>query len=251
MDLATIIGLVVGAGLMLAAIGDQMQQFIDIPSVFIVIGGAISATFISLPLARVTKFVQVAKVALFSTKDSIKSLMEQMVHFGEIARRDGILALEGVMEDVKDPFLRRGLQLAVDGNDPETISATLSEEMESLSARHDDGRKLFEALGKYAPAFGMIGTLIGLILMLANLDDPDKIAPSMAIALLTTLYGAIVANLVVLPIADKLSVRNDEELARMGVVVAGVVAIQSGDNPKVVEQKLQVFLPPKDRAERT
>ena len=248
MDLATIIGIVVGGGLILASIADQISSFIDVPSVFIVIGGGTAATMISSPLQQMLKAPSIVKIALFASKESISGLIQDLVSYGEIARRDGILALEGVLDQVTDPFLGRAIQLAVDGNDPEVIDATLTAEMEAVGERHDKGKKVYDLLGKYAPAYGMIGTLVGLILMLANLDDPDNIAPSMAVALLTTLYGAIVANLVALPIADKLEMRNEEELSRMYLIKEGILSIQSGDNPKIVEQKLQVYLPPAERA---
>lgn len=247
MDIATIVGIVVGAGLILAAMGSSVSIFIDIPSAFIVIGGGIAATMISLPLNHVLSMPKVVKNAFFAKKESLAALVEDLVKYGEIARRDGILALEGVMEQISDPFLNRGIQLAVDGNDPDAISETLETEIDSVGERHGQGKKMLDLLGKYAPAFGMIGTLIGLILMLQNLSDPDAIAPNMAIALLTTLYGALLANLLALPMADKLETRNAEEILRMTVVKEGVIAIQSGDNPKVVEQKLQIFLPPTER----
>ena len=248
MDLATIIGLVVGMGLIIASVADQLNAFMDGPSVFIVIGGGMAATTIALPLSGVLKAPKVLKNAVFAAKDSSGQLVQELVRYGEIARRDGILALEGVMDQIRDPFLNRAIQLAVDGNDPDIISETLASEMDSLADRHEKGKKTFDLLGKYAPAFGMIGTLIGLILMLSNLDDPDSIAPSMAVALLTTLYGALLANLIALPIADKLSCRSEEELGRMSLIRHGVMSIQSGDNPKVVEQKLQMFLPPSERS---
>ncbi len=248
MDLSTIIGIILGASLVLAAIGGGIASFIDIPSALIVIGGGIAATLTSLPLKKVLAGPKVIKNAFFTKKVSNSDLVAEVVRFGEIARRDGILALEGVMGEVEDPFLARALQLAVDGSDPEIIAETMQSEMDNLATRHRGGKQVMELLGKYAPAFGMIGTLVGLVLMLNNMSDPDMIAPSMAVALLTTLYGAMLANMVALPLADKLQVRTDEELARMGIVAEGIIAIQSGDNPKVVEQKLQIFLPPAERA---
>ena len=248
MDLATIIGLILGISLVLAAIGGGIGFFIDPPSALIVIGGGLAATMMSLPLARILAGPKVIKNAFFTKKASNPDLVAEVVRFGEIARRDGILALEGVMGEVEDPFLAKALQLAVDGSDPELIAETMDSEMENLANRHRMGKQIFELLGKYAPAFGMIGTLVGLVLMLNNMSDPDMIAPSMAVALLTTLYGAMLANMVALPLADKLQVRTDEDLARMGIVAEGIIAIQSGDNPKVVEQKLQIFLPPAERA---
>ena len=247
MDLATLIGLIVGAGLLFVSISDNLEQFIDIPSVFIVIGGALAATLISLPLGRVLSMAKIAKNAFFATKNTSKTLIGDLVRFGEVARRDGILALEGVMDQVSDPFLARGIQLAVDGNDPDSISDTLAEEMDYLGARHEDGKKIFEAIGKYAPAFGMIGTLIGLVAMLENMDDPSKIGAGMAAALLTTLYGALLANVVFLPLADKLALRSAEEALAKTVVIRGVMSIQSGDNPRTVESKLMTFLPPGKR----
>ncbi len=247
MDLSTIIGLILGISLVLAAIGGGIESFIDIPSALIVLGGGLAATLTSLPLKKVFGAPKVLKNAFFTKKVSNAELVSEVVRFGEIARRDGILALEGVMGEVEDPFLARALQLAVDGSDPEIIAETMQSEMDNLATRHRGGKQVMELVGKYAPAFGMIGTLIGLVLMLNNMDDPAKIAPSMAVALLTTLYGAMLANMVALPLADKLQTRTDEELARMGIVAEGIIAIQSGDNPRVVEQKLQIFLPPADR----
>ena len=249
MDLATVIGLILGISLVLAAIGGGIGFFIDPPSALIVIGGGLAATMMSLPLARVLTGPKVIKNAFFAKKASNPALVAEVVRFGEIARRDGILALEGVMGEVEDPFLAKALQLAVDGSDPELIADTMDSEMDNLANRHRRGKQIFELLGKYAPAFGMIGTLVGLVLMLNNMSDPDAIAPSMAVALLTTLYGAMLANMVALPLADKLQSRTDEELARMGIVAEGIIAIQSGDNPKVVEQKLQIFLTPAEKAE--
>lgn len=247
MDIATIVGLVVGTALILAAMGGGVSQFVDYPSAMIVIGGGFAAVLISLPLKNVTSFPKIVKNAFFGKSESLVALVKDMVKYGEIARRDGILALEGVIDEIDDQFLVRGIQLAVDGNDPEIIDDTMSTEMDSLGQRHNEGKKMLDLLGKYAPAFGMIGTLVGLILMLQNLDDPSKIAPNMAIALLTTLYGALLANMVALPFADKLEKRNSDEILRMTVIREGVISIQSGDNPKVVEQKLSIYLPPAER----
>lgn len=247
MDLATIIGLVAGFGLVFAAMGSSLPAFIDVPSIFIVVGGGISATLMSVPMKVALGFPKIIKNAFLTRKEALAALITDMVKYGEIARRDGILALEGAIENIRDPFLVRGIQLAVDGNDPEVIEQTLATEMDSVGERHLQGKKLLDLVGKYAPAFGMIGTLVGLILMLQNLSDPSSIAPNMAIALLTTLYGAVIANLLALPMADKLEKRNSDEMLRMTIIKEGVIAIQSGDNPKVVEQKLQIYLPPKER----
>ena len=168
-------------------------------------------------------------------------------HAAEVARRDGILALENATAEIKDPFLVSGIQMAVDGTDPDQIESILLSDLEAVEARHADGKALFDSLGRYTPAFGMIGTLIGLVIMLKNMDDPSKIGPAMAVALLTTLYGALAANLVALPLADKLAIRSRDETAVKMIVIKGVMAIQTGDNPRIVEQKLKTFLPARMR----
>jgi len=245
MDAATLIGLVTGIGLLLWAIMSKspLSTFADGGSVAIVLGGALAAALISFPLGNLLGVMRVVKNAFFAKPRSPGTLIKDLVSYAEIARRDGILSLENVIADVKDPFIVSGIQMAVDGTDPDLIEQIMTGELESVAARHSAGQALFENVGKYAPAFGMIGTLIGLVVMLQNMDDPAKIGPGMAVALLTTLYGALVANLIALPIADKLSVRSSEELMLKEIVIKGVMAIQSGDNPRVVEQKLKSFLP--------
>jgi len=245
MDIATIIGLVAGAGLLLWAIlmGGPLSTFIDVPSILIVIGGATAATLVSFPLRNLLTFIRVLKNAFFSKPQSATVLIKDLVQYAEVARRDGILSLESVVADVKDPFIVGGIQMAVDGTDPELIERIMTEEMESVAARHASGKAILECVGKYAPAYGMLGTLIGLVLMLKNMDDPSKIGPGMAVALLTTLYGSLVANFFALPLADKLGVRSNDELLLKMIVIKGVMGIQAGDNPRVVEQKLKSYLP--------
>ncbi len=249
MDLATLIGLLTGAGLLLMASIDNLGQFLDGPSVLIVIGGATGAVCISVPLKRMLRIFSVLKNVFFDKKVDTKGTIDQLVKFGEIARRDGILALEGVLEEVQDPFMVKGLQMAVDGSDPEVIQNAMETELTYMEERHKNGKALVEGIATYAPAFGMIGTVMGLILMLANLDDPASIAPNMAIALITTLYGAVVANLFALPMMNKLENRSKEELMQKEIILQGVMSIQSGDNPKIVEQKLNIFLPPEKRGD--
>ncbi|MHC4350826.1 MAG: motility protein A, partial [Planctomycetota bacterium] len=171
------------------------------------------------------------------------------VELAEVARRDGILALEGMISEMQDDFLVRGIQMAVDGTDPEVIQAVMETELENLLERHENGKGMLDAMGRYAPAFGMIGTLIGLVAMLQNMDDPSKIGAGMAAALLTTLYGALLANIVFMPMADKLGRRTNEEALAKTIIINGVMAIQSGDNPRTVESKLVTFLPPALRPE--
>ncbi len=250
MDIATLIGLISGISLILWAMTSNasLSSFIDYPSVAIVVGGAIAATLIATPLKGVLGIGKVVKKTIFNKPPDINSLIQDLVRYAEVARRDGILALEGVISEASDPFIVSGIQMAVDGTDPELVEQMLNSELDAISQRHSDGKTLFDTLGRYAPAFGMIGTLVGLIVMLKNMDDPSAIGPGMAVALLTTMYGALVANLVALPLADKLGTRSAEEMLQKEIVIKGIMSIQAGDNPRIVEQKLKTFLPPKLRA---
>ncbi|HUW58483.1 MAG TPA: motility protein A [Planctomycetota bacterium] len=246
MDLGTIIGMVAGLGLIALAImtqGEPLTTFKDTGSVLIVVGGSFAALLVSFPLYRVFQVTKVLKKVVFADRTDPQKLIKDLVSYAEIARRDGILALENMTGDMEDEFIVRGIQMAVDGTDPEMIEQIMISELEALTERHKVGKKIFDALTKYAPAFGMIGTLVGLIIMLQHMDDPSKIGGGMAVALLTTLYGAVAGNLVFGPIADKLGTRSEEEVLMKEIVIRGVMAIQSGDNPRIVEQKLRTFLP--------
>lgn len=245
MDIATVIGLLVGSALLIVSImmGSSLSAFIDVQSAIIVIGGAFSAALISFPLGKLLGIVGVVKNCFFTKAAKASDLIDDMVRYAEMARRDGILSLENVAGEIKDPFLVGGIQMAVDGTDPDLIEAIMMSDLEAVEARHAEGKALFDNFGKYAPAFGMIGTLIGLVIMLGNMADPASIGPAMAVALITTLYGAVAANLFALPIADKLALRSREEVLLKMIAVRGVMAIQSGDNPRIVEQKLKTFLP--------
>jgi chemotaxis protein MotA len=250
MDIATIIGYLSGAFFVIViVIGiDGVGTFVDVPSMAIVVGGGVAATLISVPLEQVLNMPKSGRFVFFYQGDSPVALIKRMVEFAEIARRDGILALENVTDTIQDPFLVKGIQLAVDGTDPELIEQIMNTELENLEARHMDGKKPFDLLNKYSPAWGMIGTLIGLINMLKlGMDDPQKLTQGMAVALITTMYGSILANYVVGPIGDKLAIRSSQEMLLKSIVLRGVMSIQSGDNPRIVEQKLMIFLPPSMR----
>ncbi|MCP4593130.1 MAG: motility protein A [bacterium] len=249
MDISTIVGLIMGCSLITFAVlsGSSFAAFADGPSVMIVVGGAFAAALISFPLRNVLAVSRVVKNCFFAKPSNPAELIKDMVSFAEVARRDGILSLENMTKDIKDSFVVSGIQMAVDGTDPELIEQIMNSELEAVASRHEDGKALFDNIGKYAPAFGMIGTLVGLVKMLQSMDDPSSIGGSMAIALLTTLYGALLSNLIALPLADKLGLRSEEELRIKSIVIRGVMAIQSGDNPRVVEQKLKTFLPYKLR----
>ncbi len=245
MDLSTVIGLLAGSALLLWAImgKSDLGSFLDGGSVAIVLGGAVAATLIAFPVKNVMGVAKVVKHCFFAKKQDPTGLISDLVRYAEVARRDGILALENMTGEISDPFIIKGVQMAVDGTDPELIETILMSELEAIEQRHADGKAILDGVGRYAPAFGMIGTLVGLVVMLGNMEDPSSIGPAMAVALLTTLYGAIVANLFALPMADKLGLRSQEELLTKMIVIKGVMAIQSGDNPRIVEQKLKTFLP--------
>ena len=252
MDIATVIGLVAGSGLLLWAImgKSDIGAFADASSVAIVIGGSMSAALVSFPIRNLMGVAKVVKNCFFAKTQDPNGLIADMVKYAELARRDGILALENVTAEIKDPFLISGIQMAVDGQDPDLIEAVMLNDLETIECRHADGKALFDNIGRFAPAFGMIGTLIGLVIMLQNMNDPSKIGPALAVALLTTMYGAVLANLVALPMADKLGLRSREEILLKMIVIKGVMAIQSGDNPRIVEQKLKTFLPNRLRGAR-
>jgi len=253
MDLGTIIGSLLGVGLVSFAIVSGAKQnwtsFVDPNSAMIVVGGAIAAVMMCSPLANFLKTAAYMKKAIFHKEESVKDLITDLVGYAEIARRDGILSLENATRDAKDPFIRQGIQMAVDGTDPELIEQIMEGELDSIAERHEAGKSVFDSYGRYAPAFGMIGTLVGLVIMLLDMSDPSAIGAGMAVALLTTLYGSMFANMFALPIADKLGMRSSQELTRKSIVLKGVMSIQSGDNPRIVEQKLMTFLPPNLRDE--
>ncbi len=248
MDIATIIGVVGGLALIGVAIGPaQLVYFVSVPSFLLVVGGAAAALFVNYPLSDVIAMINVMKKTLLYKVQSPKEVIPQLVEYASTARKDGILALQSVSKQGDDPFLNKGLQLAIDGAEPQTILKILETEVEYIRERHRIGAEMAQTFGTYLPAFGMIGTLVGLVLMLQNLDDPSSIGPSMAIALITTFYGALLANLVFLPMAGKLKKRSADETLVKELLTEGIVSIASGDNPRIIEQKLHVFLLPKLR----
>lgn len=251
MDLATVIGLLSGSVLLAYTVistpGSSAGMFVNYPSLAVVLGGAAASCLISMPMSTITATIRILRNAFVHRTQPPLRLVKDLVRYAEVARRDGILSLEGLTDEMEDPFLVKSVRLAVDGTEPARMEAILATELEAIADRHANGRRIFETLGKYAPAFGMIGTLIGLIVMLGNMQDPDALGPGMAVALITTLYGALVANFIFLPIADKLACRSRQELALKELILHGVICIQSGDNPRVVEQKLLTYLPPAQR----
>ncbi|RMF75427.1 MAG: flagellar motor protein PomA [Acidobacteria bacterium] len=247
MDISTVIGLVLGTVLVTTAIliGESPMIFVNVPSILIVVGGTLAVTFIKNPLSRVFGTIKVVKNAFFSRPPQDDALIAKIVELARTARRESLLSIEKA--EVDNDFLKRAIRLAVDGHEPDSIRRILSTEIAALAQRHKIGQDLMEGIATSAPAFGMIGTLIGLVNMLASMDDPASIGPAMAVAILTTLYGALIANLVASPIAEKLKYRSREEVNSRTVILEGIISIVEGDHPASVEQKLMAFLDPKKR----
>lgn len=247
MDIATLIGVLFGSGLVMGAIlmGGQAILFINVAGLLIVVGGCFSALFVKFPMKTVLLTFKVTAKAFLEKTQDLQALIDEIAEVATINRRDGTLALENYETD--QPFLRQAISYLVANVEPEFIEASLMNDTKVLKERHDTGQDIFKSLGASAPAFGMIGTLIGLIQMMASMSDPSQIGPSMAVALLTTFYGALLANLVFLPFADKLAIRSKHEVLVRQLIVDGVIAIIKGQAPSVLKECLQTYLPPKVR----
>jgi chemotaxis protein MotA len=252
MDIATVVGFLAACGLLITAIaiapGSTFSAFIDVPSGMVVIGGALAAALMSFPLKTILATPIVCTKVFVNTPPLVPELSSGLVRLAETARRDGLLALEGRIEELDDSFIVLGIQMAVDGTRPEVIEDIMRTELDAVATRHSNGKAVFDQLGRFAPAYGMIGTLMGLIIMLGNMDDPSSIGAGMAVALITTLYGAVVSNVMFLPFAEKLGFINKQELLGMEIAIRGIMGIQSGENPRVIEQKLNTYLAPNQRA---
>ena len=249
MDITTIIGILTGGTLLFMAIfqGGGVGIFINIPSLMITAGGTIAATLINYPLGDIVRVLKVTRNAFLNKMASPQEMIRTLVTFAEKARREGLLALEKDLASVDDPFMKGGLELAIDGLDPDLVTSMLRMELTFLTERHKRGQGMFKAMGKFAPAFGMLGTLIGLIQMLRSIEDPSSIGPGMAVALITTFYGTLIANLLCLPLAGKLETISEHEVMVKELIIEGIRSIQSGDSPRVVDRKLKSFLAPKMR----
>jgi chemotaxis protein MotA len=244
MDVATIVGVLLGFIVITSAIvtGGGWQIFIHLPSMAITVGGMLCATLIHFSLPQFLGIFSIIKKTIFAKIPPQSELIQRMVNYAAINRRDGALALEQEVSKLDSVFFARGLQMLVDGQDPEEIRQLLSPEIEYLQDRHSGGKKILEFMGSAAPAFGMIGTLIGLIQMLRSLDSPENIGGGMAVALITTFYGALAANLIFIPLAGKLGIYSKAETTAMEMILEGVCSIARGDNPTIVREKMQVFV---------
>ncbi|WP_457572094.1 motility protein A [Desulfovulcanus sp.] len=244
MDIGTLIGILLGFGLIIGSIllGGSLGAFVDVPSVLIVVFGTVAVTFIMFPMGMVFGTIKVMLKAFFAKPPDPQGVIKTIVDLANIARKESLVALEKA--PVEDPFLKKGVLMAADGTEEEAVRSVMEIEIAFMKQRHQMGQEIFKSMGTMAPAFGMIGTLIGLVNMLQNLDDPSSIGPAMAVALLTTFYGAVLANVIFLPIAKKLEVRSVEEVLYMEIVVEGVVSILKGENPRITQEKLEAFLNP-------
>lgn len=223
-------------------------MFVNAPGLLIVVGGTLAVTFIKFPLAHTLNSFRIALKAFFHKAELPTELLKRSVELAMIARKDGLIALEN--ETIENEFLNKGVQLAVDGHDANLVRKVLALEINLTIERHDMGQAIFKGMGDSAPAMGMIGTLIGLVQMMANMNDPSTIGPAMAVALLTTLYGAVIANALALPLADKLAHRSAEERLKRSLILEAVQGIQDGLNPAVLEETLNAFLPATDRVSK-
>lgn len=247
MDLATLIGFLVAWALIIAtiALGSGALVFINAPSFMIVIGGVIGVVLMRFTLGQFIGSMKTALKAFLYKAESPEVLIASVVELAGIARKEGLLALEG--QEITNPVLSRGISMLVDGHEASVVKKALSTEMNEMVSRHKMGQDIFKQIGDAGPAMGMIGTLVGLVQMLSNMSDPKSIGPAMAVALLTTLYGAMIANMFALPISDKLALRSAEEQMNKNIIIQSVLAIQEGQNPKVLDELLKNFLPPSKR----
>ncbi|WP_127714779.1 motility protein A [Halobacteriovorax sp. HLS] len=247
MDIASIIGILVASVAILGSIlvGGDLGIFIDVPSTLVVGLGLIGVTFFRWPIEIVKNIVGFAMKAFFFSPADPKSTIDEIGNLAETARRESVFALEKV--PIEDPFLKKAMTLAADNRPPEVISSILQLEIDAMIERHKVGVEVFQGMADDGPAMGMIGTLIGLVQMLQNLSDPSAIGPAMAVALLTTFYGAIIANVFCNPMKTKMAYRSGLEAAKMSIIIAGTLGIVAGENPRLIKEKLNAFLPPSER----
>ena len=242
MDLATLVGMLGGIGFIVMAmiLGGDLSMFVDVPSVLIVFCGSLFVVMSQFTLGQFFGAGKIAGKAFMFKIDTPEDLIEKVVEMADAARKGGFLALEEA--EIANPFMQKGVDMLVDGHDIDVVRETLAKDISMTTERHEFGVSIFKGLGDVAPAMGMIGTLIGLVAMLSNMDDPKAIGPAMAVALLTTLYGAFLANVICLPIAAKLSNRLNEEKLNQSLILDGIVGIADGQNPRVIEGILKNYL---------
>jgi chemotaxis protein MotA len=249
MDLGTIIGLIAGAAVVVYGMysGGDVSSYIDVGSFIVTMGGGFFSTIMGFPLSETIRAFKAIPLIFKEPKTSAMDTIRTLVELSQKARREGLLALESAQDAIKDDFLNKAMELVVDGIEAEIVKTTMELDIDSMAVRHQNAQAYFKALAAQFPAWGLIGTLLGLINLLRSLDDPSSIGPAMALALLTTFYGSILANYVCNPIANKLAGNSAEEIRLREMMMEGVLSIQSGENPRLMEHKLKTFLSPEQR----
>ena len=251
MDFTSIIGLTIAFSMIGASVvlsGGSFSSFVNLPSLLCVVGGTAGAVLVCFPRRAIRRLPGVMRKAMRGDEPNPTDFIRQIVEMAQVARRDGLLALDPKLDQIQNRFLRLGVQLAIDGTQPEALESVLRADMEAMSLRHKEGRAMFEQMGRFAPAFGLIGTLLGLVIMLGNVADPSAIGSGMAVALVTTVYGAVLANGWLLPLAEKLLQLSKRELISHEIALRGILAMQTGEHPRLIEQKLRSFLAPEARS---
>jgi chemotaxis protein MotA len=250
MDLTTLLGLVIGIGAVLGSVlleGGHLSSLVSIPAFVVIAGGTFGATAIGFTMEELKTIPVLMRIAFTEESHDIAHLITTLVGFAEKARREGLLALEDDLTAIEDKFLRKGMQLVIDGTDAELVRSIMETELAFIQERHHKGASIFETAGGYAPTMGIVGTVMGLVHVLANLKDTDSLGPAIAVAFLATFYGIFSANIFFLPIAGKLKNRSSHQVLVYEVALEGILSVQAGDNPRIVEEKLEAFLPPQKR----
>ena len=246
MNIGLIIGL--GSGIVFLYLGiflanANLMWFWDPPSIMITVGGTLASMLVAFPIKKVMSIINLTRLAIFPPSFNYEELIMDIISFSEKARREGLLALEDTIAEVDDPFMRKGLQLIVDGTDPSLVRSILEIEIEQMTIRHDGNKRMFDDAATYAPAYGMIGTLMGLVMMLVNLADKSRVGPALGVAIITTFYGAVMCYLFFTPLGTKLDAMTQEEVLVKQIIIAGVLSVHSGENPRITKDKLVSFLP--------
>ncbi len=249
MDFATILGILLGIGCIIYGIlnGGEMKSFLDPGSIAVTIGGGLASTIMCYSLQDTIKVIKIIPLVFKSRQTNPFQTIQLLVELSQKARREGLLALESAQADIKDNFLKKALELVVDGIEADMVKTSMQLEIDSMVVRHSVGQSYFKTLAAQFPAWGMIGTLMGLVNLLKNMDDPSSVGPAMSLALITTFYGSIMANFVCTPIANKLAANSGEEIRMREMIMEGVLSIQSGENPRLMEHKLKTFLSPEQK----
>ncbi len=249
MDIASFIGLAGGIAVIAITIllSGDLAGYIDVPSIVCTFGGTVSMTIFAYPLKKLKEAFSAVKYVFFYKQLEAENIIKSIIDLANVARKEGLLALEEAAQQLSDSFLQKGILLIVDGTDPELVRNILETELSFIEDRHKSNQAVFEFMAAMGPGFGMLGTLIGLINMLANLSDPSTLGPNMAVAIITTLYGSLIANVFCNPVINKLKLRSSEEILMKEVMLEGMLSIQAGENPRIIEEKLKAFMAPKLR----